>query len=58
MARFALLTLLLFVAVCYGDDRPMANGIKPLSKEMTDFINSIHTTWKVNIASSCPIQSP
>jgi len=35
----------LFIASCHAE-RQMANGIKPLTREMTDFINSIDTTWK------------
>ena len=51
MSRLALLSVLLFVAACYGERR-MANGIKPLTREMTDFINSIDTTWKVSVCYS------
>ena len=43
------LAIVLLVAVCQASERKLVpNGIKPLSREMTEFINSIDTTWKVS----------
>ena len=43
----ALFLLLALATVATAADRPrVPNGIKPLSKEMINFINSINTTWK------------
>ena len=46
-----LLVIAVLVAAAAAHPGPhrtlVPNGIKPLTREMADFINSIDTTWKV-----------